>query len=81
MANRLMQKDARPARPEYHLHCPRRGIYSLEIYNCLTNGFTRITKRRLLINEVLVVETTAAASDALLSTTVLLNDDHNVQSH
>ena len=74
VADRFVQQDAGPARPEHHRHDAGRRRLGRKIDDRLVHRLARVVLEAL-VGEIGVVEAPAAAAGTLLAPPVLLGDD------
>ena len=79
VADRLVQEDPGPARPQYHGHGAGRGRLGPQVDQGLFDGFVHIAERQVVMQKILIAKAPAAARAAPFDAPVLLDDDIHVQ--
>src|SRR5437867_10307810 len=80
VANGLVQKDPRPARPEHDGHGPRRRVDGRELEPRLAHGLTREPAPAVLLEEEVERDAAATTVGADLALAVVLHDHRHVES-
>jgi len=81
VADRLMQQNARPARPQYHGHGTGRRGYRVQVDQRQPHRFSRVFQRAILVEEPTVGDPAAAAAGPLFATPLLFDDHRHIQTH
>src|SRR5205823_2868530 len=81
VADRFVQKDARPTRPEHDRHLPGRGGYRFEIDQCLPERLVDCIFPVARIEIGCVTRAAAAAVASGFLPPVLFDDNRNAKAH
>ncbi len=81
MPDRLVQQDARPARPQHNSHGTGRGRDRLEIHQPLAHRLARQLQGPIPLYQLGERVASAHTGIALLTTTVLLDQHRHVETH